>query len=294
MPAIVRGRLNWSTKRDKEGHRDYNIQWLVQSGFNDGPERVASAVGLPAIGTPWTYGNDNDLWAMCHPDLSANPVLTKEPNQFWTVDQTFSTRPLHRCQDTAIDNPVMEPFRLGGGFFKTTKEATEDRDGNPLITSSKEVYRGPLVEKEVSSPFITIGYNSATLDLSLVSGLIDHLNDAPMWGLGAEQVMFTNYTWSRRLFGTCSFYYPLDMDFEVNQNGFTRRLLDEGTQYLAPGGDPTKQEDFIQYKDKQSENKRVLLNGSGGILQDITNPHYNEFDLNPTGNLLALGIPGTF
>ena len=101
-------------------------------------------------------------------------------------------------------------------------------------------------------------------------------------------------TWGRRLFGTCTFYYTLDMDFEVNQNGFTRRLLDEGTQYLAPGGNPARQEDFIQYKDKQSENKRVLLNGSGGILQDITNPHYNEFDLNPTGNLLALGIPGTF
>lgn len=294
MAAIVRGRLSWNTKRDKEGHRDYAIQWLVESDYEDGPERVASAVGLPIIGTPWTYGNDNDLWAMCHPDLSVNPVLTKEPNKFWTVDQVFSTRPLFRCQDTSIDNPIMEPYRLGGGFTNITEEATEDRDGKPLTTSSHEMYRGPLVEKNISCPYLSIGYNSPTLDLALVSNLIDHINDAPMWGLDEEKVMFANYTWGRKLFGTCSFYYTLDMDFEVSFKGFTRRLLDEGTQYLAPGGDPTKQEDFIQYKDKRGENKRILLDGNGGILQDTDNPHYNEKELNPTGNLLTLGIPGTF
>ena len=292
--ATALGRIDWGLTRDDDGNRTYNLRWLVEGSVGDGPLTILGASGLASIGSTWGYGGDSDAWAFCHPESRVSPVLKKEPGKFWFVDQTFTTKPLRRCQSSSIENPLLEPARLGGSFVRNKREATQDRDGKALKNSSHETYRGAVTEVDDSNHTVRVGLNVLTMNLPLYTQYAHCLNDATLWGMSAETIKYSYFSWVRKLYGTCTYYYSLDMDFEVNYNGWTRSILDEGTRYLAPGGTDTNIVEYIQYKDPRGENSKVLLDGAGGILTDPDSPEYNDFDLYDTANLLLLGIPSTF
>jgi len=293
MSAALWGRIGWELERDKEGHRDYTIRWLVKvsSPENDGPETVLGAAGLPVIGAAWTYGNDNDPWALCLPTFKCSPVLDKEKGEFWTVEQNFSTRPLNRCQDASIDNPLNEPATVGGTFVKFTKEAMEDKDGNPLHSSSHEPFRGKLVERDDNRPTVLIGFNILVLPLTTAIAAIDTLNDATLWGIGAGGIKMSNMRWDRKLYGTCTFYYTMNYDFEISWTGWKRRIIDEGTKVLCPGGTATNPKHFAVNKDLLGGHGKVLLDGAGLALSDSATPYVHEFQIYASTNFLLLGVP---
>ena len=218
-------------------------------------------------------------------------MVSGEPGKYWIVKQKFSTKALTRCQDDQIENPLMEPFRISGGFANMTEEAAADRHGEALTSSSLEQYRGQGVEKDASRPNVQIGFNSAVLPLSLASNFLHAINDGDLWGLPAKCVKFSNFRWSRKLYGTCSYYYTMDYEFDIRYENWDKKVLDEGTKVLKTDGDKTKPEDFRAYKDAAGENSRVLLNGEGAILTDLTMPYYHAFELYQEQNLLLLGIP---
>lgn len=293
MAGTVRGRLNWGLDISDEGYRDYRIDWLVEmSNLNEGPLTGANTAGLAAIGAPWTYGGDNDAWALCRPEMGVQPVIDRDPTRFYIVTQMFSNRPMKRCQTNQIDNPILEPAQISGAGERYTEEMTEDANGKKLLTSSLEQYRGASAERDRNRPTVQIGINISTLNLAVITGLIDHLNDSVIWGLQPGQAKFSDYRWRKLYYGTCTPYYNLVMDFDVRPS-WTRELLDEGTRYLDQGGDPNKPEDYVTYKDKRGENQKILLDGNGGILTDAANPVFNDFEPYPLGNLLLLGIPTT-
>ena len=100
MTAVLQGPLETGMERDQVGHRDYSISWLVITDDpNDGPTTLMATPGLPTIGSPWFFGNDSDPWALCWPNFTFTPIVTKEPNYWWVVGQKFTTRPIQRCQD---------------------------------------------------------------------------------------------------------------------------------------------------------------------------------------------------
>lgn len=291
--AVVQGRVNWTGSRDKEGHRSYSITWLVYSTTNEGPEQVGGASGLAAVGSSWAYGADLDVWARCYPNLKIKPVIKREPGRWWEVEQTFSTKPLTRCQDTEIENPLNEPAEISGSFVKYTKEITKDRNGDPVESSSHEMFRGSAVEFDDNRPTVSIGMNVLTLPLSTFTPMVDTVNDAALWGLPARRVKLSNVSWERLLYGTCTFYYRLNYEFDIRMdgNGFDRVLIDEGTKVLKPGGDANDPRDFQVYKDANGENTRVLLDGSGRALSDGANPHEITLEYYDESNFLLLGIP---
>lgn len=296
MSSSVKGRLDWSLKRDADGHRDYSIEWLVGcTDVADGPLVVLSASGLPAIGATWVFGNDNDPWAFCLPTCNVKPVLTREPGVWWVVEQTFSTKPLKRCQTTSIENPLLEPAKLSGTFAKYTKEATKDRNGNPIKSSSHELIKGKAVEVDDSRPGVQVSLNSLTLPLSTIAPMIDTVNDAMLWGLVARKIKLSNAPWSRQLYGTCTFYYTITYEFEINDSalGWDRKILDEGTKVLAKGGNKDNPRDFVVYKDRNGENTRVLLDGNGAAITDIANAHYFDFEYYEESDFTTLGIPAS-
>jgi hypothetical protein len=293
MSATVLGRLDWQLSRSDEGARTYDIEWLVEvtDPHDDGPETVSGATGLPVIGDPWVYGNDSDMWALCTPQFNAAPVVTGEPGKYWTVKQKFSTKALTRCQDQQIENPLLEPFRISGGFENMQEEAAEDAHGKALTSSSHEQYRGQGVEKDASRPNVLIGMNLAVLPLSLASNYLHSVNDDDLWGLPNKCIKFSNFRWSRKLYGTCSYYYTIDYEFDIKYDNWDKKVLDEGTKILKTGGDKNNPADFRAYKDEAGENTRTLLDGNGEVLTDIEFPYYHDFELYPEQNLLTLGIP---
>ncbi len=285
MTTTIRGVKEWSMSRDDEGHREYKMQTLVQStSASDGPAYAITTPGLPLVGSPWILGNDVDLWAWCRWSTEVTPVITGEPNYFWLVEQTFSTKPLPRDQqrpnDTPIENPLMEPPKISGSYIKVSEEATHDRFGYPIVSSSWEMLRGPQVEFDVTRSTVKIEQNFATLNFLLNEAYLNCVNDSPLWLQPARCIKLSGISWERKFHGQGLMYYSRTLDFEINRNGWDRTLLDEGTKVLHGHWDkttgawvldningeapnPANPTHFIRFKDKNGENTSVVLNGRG-------------------------------
>lgn len=323
--TLLASRRSQSGERDTEGYRTFTLVSLVKTSTTDGPFVVMNCPGLPAIGAAWSQGSDDDAWSTCLPDMKVTIHEEKEgdANRYWRVEQKFTNKPQKRCQDTQIENPLMEPDRIKGGFAKKTKEYVRDKDGQWIRSSSWEQLRGPQVEFDYNTPTVTIEQNVSALELALFSSLVDHVNDAPLWGVAARCVKLSNASWERKLYGVCTYYYTRSFEFEVNPKTFDRYVLDEGTKCLnghwdrttgnwvldkIAGVDPvaTNPSHFIRYRDKRGEVARVILDGRGlpanAIVLDTGTgtstyasgrPATIHLKAYPEANLLLLGIPAT-
>ena len=286
------GRLDWSLQRDKDGHRDYSIQWLVQTLKEDGPQVAASCPGLPAIGAQWSFGNDLDPWAFCWPTLTIKPVLTKEPNRHWLIEQLFTTKPLKRCQDASIENPLDEPPRVSGSFIKFTKIDHKDRHGKIIKSSSHELFTGQQVEWNDNRPTVAIGLTMLSLPLAEYTAAVDTVNDANLWGLGPRKILLANVKWQRLLYGLCNFYYTVDYEFEINFKTFDRKIPDLGTKVLAPGGDKDNPKDFVAYRNpSDGELGKAFLDGNGNAIADGADIVEIDFEKYEESNFLDLDVP---
>lgn len=330
MTATLRGGpVTKRLDRDEEGHREYAIIHLVETDdTSDGPEVVMNCGGLPTIGSYWNFGNDSDPWAFCWPNMKVTIHKEREgdPAKWWRVEQKFSTRPLKRCQDESIEDPLLEPQKISGTWTKYTELAKYDKDGDLIRYSDLEPITTPENEWDVGRPAVRIEQNVASLGLATFAGMIDHVNDSALWGLAARCVKLSNVSWERLLYGVCSYYYKRIFDFDVNINTFDRTVADEGTKVLnghwedrassdkfgkwvldniggaAPDADNPSH--FIRYKDWRGENSRVLLDGHG-----LPAVHYHQVGTGTyvegtaegaapitirkykEANLLLLGIP---
>lgn len=319
MAGLVTGRLGWSVTRDEEGFRTYRVSHLVRTLYADGPQTAMTAAGLPIVGTAWNFGNDYDLWAFCYPTLSVTIHKEKkgEPNKWWKVEQTFSNKPLNRCQDETIEDPLLEPQKVSGTFVKDTLEAGKgytslaaaavggDRTKR-LMTSSHEPLRGANVD--TNHPTVRIEQNVATLGLATFSEMVDTVNDATLWGLAKRKIKLSNVSWERKILATCDYYYTRVFDFDVDFKTFDRKEHDYGKMalgkwekvgfgidtWISAGLDKTDPTDFTRYKDKEGYLAETLLDGNGipvtneDDAAEIDIIYYEESDF------LELGIPTVF
>jgi len=306
MSGYNRGLIDWGVSYDDEGYKDYTAVWLVEcNDIEDGPATIRNTPGLPAIGSYWTFGNDFDPWAFCRPGWEIKAVTNHEPNSLWEVTQIFSNRPLKRCQDSQIDNPLSEPYRIHGGFSKFTEEKLFDRNGDRIQASSFEMLRGSVREFDANRPNFVIGMNTLMFPPDQFRDYIDTVNDVPMWGYDRRCVKLSNAPWARLLYGTCSFYYAVDFEFEANRDSWDRRALDESGWVLpAPidenAIDPTTSQAFylnpkryVQYRDEVGGYKTAFLNGKGKPVDDINDAAEINIEYYPESNFYSLGVPGS-
>ena len=293
MTAVAVGMLEWEASRDKDGHRDYKSSYLVKTDdLHDGPRMAMLAEGLPAIGSTWDYDNDRDDWALCTPESTVKPVYTKERCHYFIVDLIHTTRPLRRCQDSQIDNPLFEPYRIGGSFTTYSEEAYYDRFGRPIMSSSYEMYQGAEIEFDAGRPTISIGFNSPDVPVPIFAPIIHVLNDNYLWGLAPRTIKLSGVRWQRLMYGTCSFYYSIDYDFEINYNTWDRLIPDMGTRHLKTGGDPDNITHFKTYVDPNTmEPTKCFLNGSGEAAEELADVFVKRVEKYAQGNLLLLGVP---
>ena len=291
------GPYNWSASRDDEGHREYRIfhkigtdapfKWSGAAYAGDGPESISGASGLPAVGDVWSYGNDSDAWAICVPSRVIRPFDAKdgEAIQVYSVESTFSTKPLNRCSTDEIGDPLLEPQKVRGGSVRYTIEAIKDRYGEAIMSSSHEMFRGPQVEFDGGRDQVIVEQNVADLELSLCTSLRNKLNDDVLWGLADRRIKLSDFYWEELWYGSCTYYYRRTFIFDIRNDPddlFDRKILDEGTKvingrwdngawvrvpYDGYGGsnnpDPDNPSHFIRFKDKNGENIRAMLDGNG-------------------------------
>ena len=286
------GIVDWGASTDSEGNRNYKAKFLLKSNsLSDGPLSAMQAVGVPRTGSRWSQGNETDIWAFCLPTMTVAPLYKKESTYYWTVERNFSTKPQNRCQDDEIENPLEEPPTLSGSFVNYTKEVTKDKDGNAVKTSSHEVLRGDLVTFDHNRAQVSIGLNVLTLPLATFTSMVDTVNDSTLWGLGSRKIKLSNVSWTRNMYGTCTFYYTINYEFDIRFDTFDTKPLDEGSKVLMAGGDANNPSHFKPYIDPATGNAaRVFLDGNGSPLQGST-PVEIDVKYYQESNFLLLGIP---
>ena len=292
--VLMDGPLSMSLVRSDDGYRTYKLKLLIRiTDTEDGPAIASNCPGLPLPGDPWLVDNDLDIWVWCRPEASItrhSDYSEGHPVHFYIGEFTFSNKPLTReqaekrrgCHEQQIEDPLLEPDRTSGGFQKKSKEATHNRFGEPIFTSSFEVVRGPQVEFDDSRPTVKIVQNRLLLQFDLLCFLIDCVNDTTLWGFPARWVKFSNCTWEEQYYGLCYRYYVRTLEFEIRED-WDRNLLDEGTKVLnghwgdgeAEGSgwvldniagsapDPNKPSHYIRAIDRKGDPMRIVLDGDG-------------------------------
>ncbi len=320
MSAEITGsRLAWGGDRDAEGHRTFFLETrVITTSTEDGPAIVMTTPGLPFIGAPWLFGNDIDAWAFCLPTMSVRIWKEKrgDPNKHWLVKQTFTTKPQNRCQDASIEDPLLEPDKLSGSFVRTTIEATQDKDGDTIESSSFEPIKGPAVEFDRHIPTVVVSQNVAVLGLETFSTFVDTVNDRPLWGMAARTIKMSGPTWERKYWGGCNIYYTRVFEFQVDSNTFDRDdILDKGLKALpgtwsgtgkagdpfiwTPGGGEVKKENMVRFLDPADNPIETLLDGVGNPQLGADAEHIKIPMITDKGavkhypekNFLLLGIP---
>jgi hypothetical protein len=312
-PLLV-GPLSQRFRRDEEGHRWYDIDWHVKTeSQHDSIAWILSNWPLFAVGSQfnlaaaWPEMRGIDPWAFCTPELNISPhrgIKEQSPVRDWIVSQTWSTKQSWRCQTFPIENPLYEPVEMSGDFVHENREASTDRFGKPLRHPNFQPIKGPASEYKYSYPTISFKFNSATLPLSTYVELINHVNDAELWGLPERCVRFTDAKWARKVYGDCFYYFEVNYSFEFDIAGFDRKVPAEGTMCLAPDGNPADPKSMIPCKSATGENINAPLDMFGRQLtvtgydvdgnatfaypQYIQTPQVHE-----QGNLLLLGIPSS-
>jgi hypothetical protein len=221
--------------RADDGHRDYVVTHLVKGTVYDGPANVMRCPGLPLAGTVWLFSNDLDMWAYCKLGRTAEIHEEREgdPAEYWRVESNFSSRPdAKSCKDDSIEDPLLQPPRISGGFTKYNREAVRDRFGRHIRNSSHEQLRGQQVEFEESGITISIEQNVAVLNLGLLAQFNNTVNAYTLWGAPPRTIRLTVGPWERKFYGTCYVYFSRKLDFEVNWEGWDRDILDEGNRVL--------------------------------------------------------------
>lgn len=291
------GQFSWSMSRTREGHRDYTVQHLVRTdSVADGPHTVFNTPGLPLTGNVWGFGNDLDFWAICLPklEIKLHQARPGEPHKYWLVKNFYSTKPLTRCQDEQIEDPLLEPQDIGGSFTKRTELVSQDKDGNQIRSSSFERLQGSNLEFDKNRPTVKIGQNVAALGLNVFSPMVDTLNDAPLWGVAARSIKLSNVSWERLIHGTCSYYYRRTFEFDVDFSTFDRTVYDEGTKKLKDGGDNTNPEHFeLATDEKGNPAGTIFLDGNGAPATSEANAATIDIQFYQESNFLLLGIPTT-
>ena len=224
--------------------------------------------------------------------MTVTPVVTGEPNYYWTVEQFFSTKPIKRCQDSSIEDPLDEPPKISGNFSPYSREYTTDRYGNAILNGAFELITGPAVEFDDTKIYVEISMNLASLPLSTYSSYMQHVNNSTMWGLSARKIKLSTVSFERNLYGVCNYYYTVRYGFDINFNTFDRSIPDNATMFLAPGGNPSDPRDYITVRSKDGQPVRRLLK-SAAIWDGSGSPDFINVEAYDEANLLLLGIPSS-
>ncbi len=303
MSAIYVDLLDWSLDRDGEGHRTYTSLHKVETtDYGDGPGTVMETAGLPAIGSFWNFGNEVDFWAICRPNMRVRRYKARkgENHVHWSVELTHSTIPWERCQDTTVEDPLLEPQRVSGSYVREKTVAEVDRNGDRIEASSFDLYPENQRQKDEVRPVVRIQQNVADLQLDLFSEQVNTVNDDVLWGMPARTIKLSELSWERRVLGVCTYYYTRTFDFEINSNTFDLHLRDEGfreVNALKVGANPNNVKDFINILDNVDNMPTspvpFPLDGNGIFLNPGLPEVFNDFEHYDESDFTLLGIPTT-
>lgn len=236
------GARRWSMTRDRKGYRRYEVVHRVQVDRDvHGPLSVIELTpGLPEPGSRWYEPDIEDTWAFFTQELKVDPVGRESNNNFYDVTQYATNDPTDECAEELKDDPLSINDRIRVESINYQREQIFDANGDAIINSAWEQYRGPQVEFDDNRIQVVIEQNAGNLELDLIDSLMHHVNDQVMWGFAIGTIRLTSFSADPKYHTNCDKYWLRRFTFEVDTNTHVRTLLDEGTKVLHGRWDQNK------------------------------------------------------
>ena len=287
-------------KRDKESHRTYTVDWLVETDdVTDGPINILAATGLPQPGDYYEFYGEYDHWATCKWDMDVQLMHQDQGrgSTAWKVTQRFSTKSDGKERQQQRDNPLNEPPEISGGWNQVARKRHFDKDNKAITNSSKEpITSDDVLTRNIAQPTVDITMNLPDLPLSIIATAINRVNQTAMWGLGPRHVRLYNCPWSRKIMTNGFMYYSVTYQFECSFESWDIPFLDQGfKEYVGPEERTEKQVanplNYSMPEGVDQDEEPFLLNGEGGRLADGEDVVFIKPQIDSEFNFFALGIP---
>ena len=312
---------------DDKAHRVYKVTYLVESDdlafdeevsgiplANEAVDAALNAPNMPRAGD--FYGSverDGFTWAYCLPDAVVRkaPSLANQPGQFYTVEKTFTTRPIERRLDLERGDPLLEDIRVSGSTIRFQEEAVYDRNNKRIVNSALEQIRGEQNKWDMSRPVFRVEQQVYDLDHERIMSMMNCVNDAPLWGLPKRCLKLSDFTYSELYVHFRKFYSRVltfegwtrrERSTDPVSSGWDRNVLDEGTKVLrgrwqnfgTPAspvwqwvliGNPSRFSpgDFQRFQDPNGNVTSVILDGQGRPYQPTAGPTVSTCTQCPDG-----------
>lgn len=230
------------------------------------------------------YEHDDAAFAM---KVDASVDSAAEDDRTWTV--TVDYGPFDPTQFP--ENPIDQPLKISWGsnrFERTCDETAPDSDGaTEAIVNSAGDYFDPPIAMDDSRPTLKIVRNEPTYDPHYAYLWKDTLNQDAWNGFDPATVKMVTPLGELQYNPLCGFYYTITYEFEINEDGWVRKVLDQGLRILDDTGDD--QEQALDQKG-QAVTSPVLLDGNGAKLASGDDPFYLEFKIYKEADYSVLGL----
>jgi hypothetical protein len=238
MACTNMGPFEARESEDEDGHVTVTVKYKVRGTPGvDGPHNARNCPTLPQPGSPYVisrFSGEYDLCCWCRRTTDVEPAPETKPGErpeFWYVTKVFSSKPTadgkDRCADSAYCDPTEEPQKIRIRHSDYTEEASYDRFGRRILSSSHEPIHGPNNEWVFTRTTVSITQNvtNEQHSISLIEQMKDTVNALPLWGLPPRTIKFKPGDIERHFrmvrtntgtgVGDCECYWTRELLFEI-------------------------------------------------------------------------------
>jgi hypothetical protein len=239
---------------------------------------------IPQLYSVYVVPNGFDFGAVCR---KVTPVQDPQSPYVWTVTAEYSTKA--GDQSRYDPNPLLRPPTIRWSSQKFQKDATQDIQGNPIVTSAGEAYDPPRPIDD-SRMILTVVRNESSYDPGLAQLYTNATNFDVFFGALAGQCKCDSIQGELK-FETGIYYWEVTyvFHFRTGTDSWVLALLDEGSYYHYETGFFSGSAKFI---DNYGKNVRGLLDGNGGklsVIAALNDVQTVTITGSPTGGSVSLG-----
>lgn len=189
-----------------------------------------------------------------------------------------------------IENPIDRPPEIEFLSAVSTEPVDRDKDDNPITNSAGELFDPPIT-KDCRDLVIRARRYQSSFDKPQASAFEGSVNSQTIWGYAPGKVKCNVYT-GREVRFAGLWMYEVTFEFQVREDGWKRRILDQGFREKTGVDETTDEPLYAAIKDTSGVplSSPTMLDGAGVILADTAPPVFLEFDLITENDFTILGL----
>lgn len=258
-PGNREGSANW------DGIVEYTVLYYVTTDdVDDGPATARTAFGIPAIGDPYTLGNELDARAV----VIEKTARERESPWEWEVEVMYSTKEQDGEQQeeqdpTQLDAEVSLEFQTRTvaipGYFQNPESPNVLGNLSMGIVASNGELFDPQPEYELAEPVLTIVKNLRAVSITWLMSVANCVNITSFYGADPRQLRLMPPTTRRAYDKVIGYYYPTTFQFAYRYETWDLQILNIGTYYMNAGV-------RTPFKDKEGHPYLGLLTSTGDAI----------------------------